>query len=106
MFDIITDNSEVESVGQYEIKLAAADLEQLVVDWLSELLFLHGSQNLVFGFFNVKLDLERNQLIAQVFGEPFSQSKHKSGVEIKAVTHHMVKVQRKRPYTVQILFDI
>jgi len=51
MFDIITDKSEIESTGQYEIKLDAPELEQLLVDWLSELLFLNASQNLVFGFF-------------------------------------------------------
>ena len=35
MFDIITDNSEVESTGQYNIELKASDLEQLLVDFLS-----------------------------------------------------------------------
>ena len=38
MFDIIADKSEIESVGQYDIVLEADDLEQLLVDWLSELL--------------------------------------------------------------------
>ena len=40
MFDIITDSSEIESIGQYNIELEAPDLEQLLVDWLSELLYL------------------------------------------------------------------
>ena len=44
MFDIITDSSEIESVGQYDVELEAPDLEQLLVDWLSELLFIHSSQ--------------------------------------------------------------
>ena len=55
MFDIITDNSEIESIGEYEIHMQAHDLEQLLVDWLSELLFLNSAKNLVFGFFNVKV---------------------------------------------------
>ena len=41
MFDIITDNSEIESMGQYTIELEAPNVDQLLVDWLSELLFLH-----------------------------------------------------------------
>ena len=41
MFDIITDSSEIESVGQYDIRLEAPDLGQLLVDFLSELLFLN-----------------------------------------------------------------
>ena len=106
MFDIITDNSEVESTGQYEIKLEAPDLEQLLVDWLSELLFLNTSQNLVFGFFKVNLDGKNKKLSANVFGEKYSISKHKIGVEIKAVTYHMLEMRNKKPYHVQVLFDI
>ncbi|MDH7517713.1 MAG: archease [Candidatus Thermoplasmatota archaeon] len=106
MFDIITDKSEVESVGQYEIRLDAPDLEQLLVDWLSELLFLNTSQNLVFGFFKVEIDEKKKTLRAQVFGEKYNISKHKVGTEIKAVTYHMLEVKNKKPYHVQVLFDI
>lgn len=106
MFDIITDNSEIEYVGEYEIQLEANDLEQLLVDWLGELLFLNTAKNLVFNFFNVTLDDKTCSLKAHVFGEKFDLSKHKIGVEIKAVTYHILEVRNKRPYHVQVLFDI
>ena len=106
MFDIITDNSKIENIGQYNIELEADDLEQLLVDWLSELLFLNSAKNLVFGFFKVELDEKNNKLSGRVFGEKFNISKHKAGAEIKAVTYHMLKVRKKRPYNVQVLFDI
>ena len=106
MFDIITDKSEIEAVGEYEIYLEAQDLEQLLVDWLSELLFLNSAKNLVFSFFKVKLDEKNNSLSAHVFGEKYNISKHKIGTEIKAVTYHILEVRNKRPYHVQILFDI
>ncbi|MCX6665040.1 MAG: archease [Euryarchaeota archaeon] len=106
MFDIITDNSEVEFVGQYDIELDAPDLEQLLVDWLSKLLFLHGAQNLVFGFFKVTIDTKKNHLSAHVCGETYTTTKHKIGSEIKAVTYHMLSVKNTRPYEVQVLFDI
>jgi SHS2 domain-containing protein len=106
MFDIITDNSEIESVGEYKIQLEANDLEQLLVDWLGELLFLNAAKNLVFNFFNVDLDDKKFRLTAHVFGEKFDISKHKIGVEIKAVTYHILEVRNKRPYHVQVLFDI
>ena len=106
MFDIITDNSEIESVGQYDIKLEAPDLEQILVDFLSELLFLNSAKNLVFGFIKVELDEKNNSLSARVFGEKYNISKHKVGAEIKAVTYHMLEVKKKKPYSVQVLFDI
>jgi SHS2 domain-containing protein len=104
MFDIITDNSIIENIGQYTIDLKAQDLEQLLVDWLSELLFLHGAKNLVFGNFDVTV--KNNSLSGNVFGEEFDSNKHKKGVEIKAVTYHMLEVSYKKPHYVQVLFDI
>ena len=106
MFDIITDNSEIESIGQYDIELEAPNLEQLLIDWLSELLYLNSSRNQVFGFFKVDLDEKNNKLTAKIFGEKFSLSKHKIGAEIKAVTYHILEVKKKKPYHVQVLFDI
>ncbi|MEM0466293.1 MAG: archease [Candidatus Thermoplasmatota archaeon] len=104
MFDIITDRSSIDSVGEYQIFLEASDLEQLLVDWLSKLLFLNGAENLVFGKFHVSIN--GTKLSAKVFGEIFSPQKHKHGVEIKAVTYHMLEVHVDTPIYVQVLFDI
>jgi SHS2 domain-containing protein len=104
MFDLITDHSQIDSIGQYDILLEASDIEQLVVDWLSELLFLHSAKNLVFGSFRVHLT--NTSLSATVRGENLSSSKHKMGVEIKAVTYHMLEVHKGKPCIVQVLFDI
>ena len=106
MFAIITDSSEIESIGQYDIELEAPDLEQLLVDWLSDLLFLNSAKNLVFGFFKVEINEKEKKLSAKVFGEKFNISKHKIGAEIKAVTYHMLEVKIKKPIHVQVLFDI
>jgi SHS2 domain-containing protein len=106
MFDIITDKSEIENIGQYNIALEASDLEQLLVDWLSELLYLHSANNLVFDFFKVELDEKKKSLTATVFGEKLDASKHNIGSEIKAVTYHMLEVKKSKPIHVQVLFDI
>jgi SHS2 domain-containing protein len=104
MFDIITDKSTIDSIGEYDIQLESPDLEQLLVDWLSKLLFLNDAENLVFGKFQVTIDA--NRLSAHVFGEKYNKKKHKMGVEIKAVTYHIVQVNQKDPIFVQVLFDI
>jgi SHS2 domain-containing protein len=104
MFDIITDESTIDSIGEYDIQLESPDLEQLLVDWLSKLLFLNDAENLVFGKFQVTIDA--NCLSARVFGEKYNKKKHKMGVEIKAVTYHILQVNKKDPIFVQVLFDI
>ena len=104
MFDIITDESTIDPIGEYDILLEAPDLEQLLVDWLSKLLFLNGAENLVFGKFVVTIT--GNRLSARVFGEKYNNKKHKMGVEIKAVTYHILQVNETAPIFVQVLFDI
>ncbi|PNX45295.1 MAG: archease [Thermoplasmata archaeon M11B2D] len=104
MFDIITDESSIKPTGEYQILLEAADLEQLLVDWLSQLLFLNGAYDLVFGTFQVTL--KGTCLSARVFGEKYDTKQHRMGVEIKAVTYHMLQVHEGAPIFVQVLFDI
>jgi SHS2 domain-containing protein len=104
MFDIITDESTIESIGEYNILLEAPDLEQLLVDWLSKLLFLNDAEDLVFGKFVVTII--GNHLSAKIFGEKYDTKKHRMGTEIKAVTYHMLQVHKKDPVFVQVLFDI
>jgi SHS2 domain-containing protein len=106
MFDIITDSSSIDEVGEYNLKLHAEDLEQLLVDFLSELLFLHSSRNLVFGSFTVEINEETVELFANIKGETLDLEKHHYGVEIKAVTYHMLQVHSNEPPYVQVLFDI
>ncbi|MEF8879217.1 MAG: archease [Candidatus Thermoplasmatota archaeon] len=105
MFDIITDKSKVEPKGEYRIDLEANELDQLLVDWLSELLYLFDAEGQVFGSFDVDLNEKKLSLSAKVLGEDFNTSKHKAGAEIKAVTYHMLEV-KKEPCYVQVLFDI
>ncbi len=106
MFDIITDSSQIESKGEYQIELSSDDLEQLLVDWLDELLYLQGAENLVFGEFRVSVDEEKPEISATVLGEEFDTDKHKIGMEIKAVTYHMLEVHKGDPCFVKVLFDV
>ena len=106
MFDLITERSCIEEKGAYKIDLSAEDLEQLLVDFLSELLFLHGSRNLIFGAITVDVDGEKCALSAIVHGEKLDLSKHKYGMEIKAVTYHMLEIHDCEPFYVNVLFDI
>ena len=106
MFELISEKSFIEEKGAYQIDLSADDLEELLVDFLSELLFLHGSRNLIFGEIDVKVNVERCSLSAIVQGEELDLSKHKYGMEIKAVTYHMLEIHDREPFYVNVLFDI
>ncbi|HET6372020.1 MAG TPA: archease [Candidatus Polarisedimenticolia bacterium] len=77
-----------------EIDLTAADTEELLVGWLSELLFLHETRDLVFVRFDVR-DITAGRLLATADGEPFDAGRHRMRREVKAVTYHQVTIVRE-----------
>lgn len=84
-----------------ELKLTAPDNEGLLVEFLSELLFLSESQGLAFDC--IKLQIESQKLYAKISGAPIKlQSK-----EIKAVTFHNLEIKEgPRGLEVSIVFDV
>ncbi len=105
MFDIISDTKKVKPVGEYEISLKSDTVEELLVDWLSKLLTVSDINNILFGKFDVSVDEEKCELNANVYGENFASERHTAGKEIKAVTYHILEVNKEKGY-VQVLFDI
>lgn len=108
MFDIITDLDKVQSVGEYRVNIEAQDLEQLLVDWLSELLYIHTVKSVMFSGFSVDIKEEKGEwlLKGSASGENYDESKHPYNTEIKAVTHHILKIERNDVWKTQVLFDI
>ena len=111
MFELVTDTSVVRPIVEKQIKLEAEDKYAILYDWLSELLFLHDSEYMVFSKFEVKIickiceGQEKYYLEAKAYGEEFDPSKHERRSEVKAVTYHMMDIKVK-PYMLQVILDI
>lgn len=111
MFELVTDTSVVRPIVEKQIKLEAEDKYAILYDWLSELLFLHDSEYMVFSKFEVKISCkicegqEKYYLEAKAYGEEFDPSKHERRSEVKAVTYHMMDIKVK-PYMLQVILDI
>ena len=105
MFSIITNNGKIERKIERKIEISRdGDDEMLLVDWLSELIYLHDVEKLVFGDFKVKIN---DKLVATAYGEKYDREKHGYGIEIKAVTYHMLEIKRnKKGFVIKVLFDI
>ena len=103
MFSLITDLRGVRTVGEYNVKLKADTPEDLMVAWLSELLYLHETQKLLFKRFDVKI--KGNALDAKIDGEVMDRGRHNLHMVVKAVTYHMIEVNPKKG-VVRVIFDI
>ncbi len=106
MFDIIASKENLKSVPTESLKIRqeADNLEELFINWLNELLSLSATKELIFCDFDFK-KLDNNNLEAVAMGE---RSKHyKVDVEIKAATHHQLKIEKaKSHFMAEVIFDV
>jgi SHS2 domain-containing protein len=104
---ILTACTDIRPEVECLVEVRGEDREELMVNWLSELLFLLESKRLLpaaFEIDNIELDTgeietgEMNslgdcRLRARVFGETFDPERHYLDREIKAVTYHRIEVE-------------
>lgn len=103
MFDQITDLSKVTSKGELKVEMSGETREQLLVDFLQELLFVHDTEDLVFAEFEVKTD--GKTLEAVVRGEKFDEKKHTKRSVVKGITYHRLEFDDQNEL-LTILFDV
>ncbi len=105
-FHLITDLKKVRRRVEKRIEIKGEDLERLMVDWLSELLYLHDVENLLFKGFKVE-SVGEGGLKAKVKGEPFQEGVHVIKTGVKAVTYHQIQVRKEDGnWRAQIIFDL
>ena len=103
MFDQIVNADRIEHTLTREIEISANDDEEKLYSFLSELLFIMDCDSLVFNDFKVSINNDKVRCIAK--GEPLNIKKHHAKAEIKAVTYHMLSVDRETP-SVTVIFDV
>ncbi len=103
MFDQVVDASRIEDSVERTIRITAEDDEERLYSFLSELLYVMDCDSLVFDSFKVTFD--GNDVICIAKGEPLDVKKHHAKSEIKAVTYHMLSVNREEP-SVTVIFDV
>ena len=88
------------------ISLSAADFADLMVKWLSEILYLFNGENLVVEDISVA-NVRENHINSTLTVAPFNTDKHDLIREIKAVTYHQIEVKKKNNlWTARVIFDL
>ncbi len=95
LFAILTDLDGIEPRESRQLRIEADGWEQLLVTWLTELLFLYETELWLFSRFEI-LELEPNVLEAVAWGERLDPERHPIEREVKAVTYHRLGVVRRR----------
>jgi len=115
MFGVMVNLVKVEPKQEIEIKCEAANLEELLVEWLNKLLAEAGIENFIFSDFKIKEIKKTNsiyKLSGLAKGEELDPKKHEPKVEVKAATYSQLKVEKKdynppaTRYIVQTIVDV
>jgi SHS2 domain-containing protein len=107
-FEVMADTGTVKPEVTREIKLENEDVDNLLFDWLSELVYLKDADGLIFSRFDVNIRKnDAYKLKATASGEPINQRKHSLRSDVKAVTYHMFEVKKTgENWTARVVLDI
>lgn len=109
MFDLIAEKklsalSSQLSAKEVKIIQKAGNIEELLVNWLNELLSLSAVKELIFSGFKIN-KLDDNLIEAVATGRNFKDYQINS--EIKAATYHQLRVVKTASgYTAEVIFDV
>lgn len=103
---LTTDLERVSPKEKVEVSLSAPDDEQLLVEWLDALVFEMATRLWVFSRFEVRIEGVR--LEGVLWGEPFDESRHGTGVEVKGPTFTELHVGKRDDglWVAQLIVDV
>jgi SHS2 domain-containing protein len=113
LFDILIENNNYESKETQGTKewrkirtVEGADVEDLLINFLRELLYLFNGTGWVVDHCLV-IECSNKRLVAQLIGEPYNQKKYLIKTEIKAVTYHGLSVVKNTSgWKARVIFDV
>ena len=103
------DSAKVRPEIEMSLTCSAATLEELLVAYLNELIFLSDSRGLVFGRFEASIDRlpDGFRLRGRSFGEPFDPNRHEFTVVPKGATFTALEVARRgESWVAQCVVDV
>jgi len=107
MFEVMINSKQIEPKVERKVKVKGDDLLSLLFEWLNELLFYYGAENLAFSKFEVKVDEKNFGLEATCYGEKINPEKHETKTEVKACTMHKMKIEKvNNIWQAQVILDI
>lgn len=109
MFEIIAgENRDLKENFYAKIKLEAKSLEDLLIAWLNELLYLSEVKLVILNKFIIK-ELSDGQIKAEVGGTKINHLSIRVKREVKAVTYHRLEIKKDEEsglWSAQVIFDI
>lgn len=102
---IVANLAAVRPVEERTIRVAGAEPDYLLFDWLNELVYLLDHEHLLFSQFHLAHD--ETGLTAICRGEHLDRARHQLEHEVKAITYHDLTVEQVQiGWLAEVILDI
>lgn len=106
LFDIMTDINAVSMKVERDIRINGSGWEDLLVNFLREILYLFNGEGLSLCDFIVS-EMDMYHIQGTVRGEFFDPHRHCLSMELKAITYHGTEVRKvSNGWTARVIFDV
>jgi SHS2 domain-containing protein len=106
LFDVMTDVEKVAIKDRMPLEVEGADRDDLMVNWMRELLYLYQGSGYLLKEFHIR-EAKDTSVKAEVFGEKIDPDRHDIKKEILAVAYHQIRMQKTGDqWTAQVIFEI
>jgi len=103
---VVTACTDIRPQVERLIEVTASDREELLVNWLGELVFLLEARQFLPASIEIEA-IDEHRLTARVRGEIFDPARHFLEREVKAVTYHQLRVEAgENGWSARVFVDI
>lgn len=108
VYSLMVDSSTVSAIEVVDIRVQSHSLDDLLVAWLNELIFLRDARDFIASKVEITmLDCFEFKVEAVLAGEVFDAARHKGGLLIKAATYHNLRLEKTDgKWMAEVMFDI
>jgi SHS2 domain-containing protein len=106
MYEALGELAKAESEKRKELRLEAKGLEDLLHDWLAELLFEVEANHALYD--EMRVEVVPGKLTAKLRGGEIDFGRSHTNEEIKAVTYHQLRVEQlpDNSWQATVIFDV
>jgi protein archease len=106
LFDVMTDSDKIEAQERMQLEAEGSDRDDLLVNWLRELLYLYQGSAYLLNEFTVH-EVSDTVVKAEVGGEKLDPDRHEIKQEIAAVVYHQSHMQKTGDHWIaQVIFEV
>lgn len=106
LFDVMTDLEKIEVKERLPLEVEGADRDDLMVNWMRELLYLYQGSGYLLKDFQIR-EVKDTLVKADVCGEKIDPDRHDMKTEITAVAYHQSRMEKTgNQWTAQLIFEV